>query len=475
MGRASFLFKKNLVSALCVFFTIIGILGTFTLFVPQIRAATEFHVDDNFTDPGEDTDGDLYFRHIQVAINMTSDGDLITVEPGTYVENINFNGKAITVRSTNPDNSAIVAATIIDGDQTGSVVTFESGEMGVSRLKGFTIQNGHASRGSGIYCYCASPTITNCIIRANSSFTYGFGGGIYCHNSSPRITNCIITNNWAYHDGGGIFCDNCSSLTITDCKIYDNSVGSSGGGIYSDHSTLTITNSSISNNIAGSGGGIYCSSLTYPHITISNCIIDKNIAFYGGGIYCGLSSYPVIRSCTITDNRGNYGGGVYCGGGSPNFCNSILWYNSSGEIYLNSGVPIVTYSNIQGGYGDPDINHNINEDPKFVNITSGDYHLQTGSPCIDKGTIGCAPCYDKDGNLRDGNPDMGAYEYVAPYIPCDLNEDGDVDNDDRNILRSALRKCEGDEGFVPEADYDGDGCITYYDYREWYKCYKEHL
>jgi len=57
----------------------------------------------------------------------------------------------------------------------------------------------------------------------------------------------------------------------------------------------------------------------------------------------------------------------------------------------------------------------------------------------------------------------------------DLDHDGDVDGDDRSIFRGALRTCEGDPGFIPEADYDEDGCITFSDYREWYKCYKAFL
>ena len=54
----------------------------------------------------------------------------------------------------------------------------------------------------------------------------------------------------------------------------------------------------------------------------------------------------------------------------------------------------------------------------------------------------------------------------------DLDGDGDVDGDDRDILRSALNTRTGDAGFIPEADYDGDGLISYNDYREWYVCYK---
>lgn len=76
-------------------------------------------------------------------------------------------------------------------------------------------------------------------------------------------------------------------------------------------------------------------------------------------------------------------------------------------------------------------------------------------------------------DVVDQDPDDPSDEPGIETYPCgDLDHDGDVDGDDRSIFRSALRTCEGDPGFVAEADYDGDGCITYNDYREWYKCYK---
>lgn len=61
---------------------------------------------------------------------------------------------------------------------------------------------------------------------------------------------------------------------------------------------------------------------------------------------------------------------------------------------------------------------------------------------------------------------------VEGGIPCDLDEDGDVDKDDRNIFKSALCTCKDKPGFLPRADYNGDGCITRRDYREWKQCYK---
>ena len=57
----------------------------------------------------------------------------------------------------------------------------------------------------------------------------------------------------------------------------------------------------------------------------------------------------------------------------------------------------------------------------------------------------------------------------------DLDDDGDVDADDMNILRLALRTTPDDLGFVPEADYDMDDDIDFYDYQIWYACYKDFL
>ena len=81
------------------------------------------------------------YTSIQAAITAANAGDTVLVHDGTYVENINFSGKAITVRSANG-----AAGTIIDGNASGSVVTFNSGEGSGSILDGFTIRNGSGDR-----------------------------------------------------------------------------------------------------------------------------------------------------------------------------------------------------------------------------------------------------------------------------------------------------------------------------------------
>ncbi len=378
---------------------------------------------------------------IQECISAAVDGDTCLVAPGTYVENIDFLGKAITLRS---DAGADV--TIIDGNQTGSVVTFSSGMAEEALIEGFTIRNGDAYTGGGIHCDILSPTITNCTITGNiASYGGGIhcfssesmitncriignfasnlggsgGGGIYCVDSSPTISCCTIKGNIASYDGGGINCRSYSPK-IDNCEITENTARY-GGGISSFSSYLTILNCTISRNRAEQGGGINCSGPWSQAIV--NCTITENIAYSGGGIFCS-HGLPVIVNSTISANIAYGGGGICCG--SLSFLmviNSIFWADSATlgpEIYIAylSGL-IVRYSDVQGGEADVFVENygflfwrdwNIDSDPLFVG--GGDYHLTSGSPCIDAGKD--ARVYmDIDGDVRPMGAgfDMGSDEY----------------------------------------------------------------
>ena len=83
---------------------------------------------------------------IQGAINAASNGDLVQVARGTYIENINFMGKAIGVVSEQGPQ-----VTIIDGNQAGPVVTFATHETPDAILSGFTLRNGMTTFEGGGY------------------------------------------------------------------------------------------------------------------------------------------------------------------------------------------------------------------------------------------------------------------------------------------------------------------------------------
>lgn len=139
------------------------------------------------------------YNSIQEAIDAANNGDTIEVSEGIYYENIIFDGRDINVNSTDPSNSSIMLATIIDGGGNDSVVKFTGNDY--SNMTGFTIQNGNASEGGGIYIDKSNPTITGNFIKRNKA---DLGGGIYMSKSGPNIFSNSIINNTA-NQGGGFY------------------------------------------------------------------------------------------------------------------------------------------------------------------------------------------------------------------------------------------------------------------------------
>ncbi|MBT3252154.1 MAG: T9SS type A sorting domain-containing protein [Candidatus Marinimicrobia bacterium] len=160
---------------------------------------------------------------IQDGINAASNGDVVLVAPGTYVENIDFNGKNITVTSTYDPvtdlSGSLIETTIIDGNNDGSAVVLNSGEDNTAVLFGFTIINGYAFNGGGIYVHGADPTFQYLIIAENNA--YFSGAGVYCLNATTSFSNVTIANNEAGDFAGAIDRVN-STVTITNSILWDN-------------------------------------------------------------------------------------------------------------------------------------------------------------------------------------------------------------------------------------------------------------
>ena len=382
---------------------------------------------------------------IQDGIDAAVGGDLVLVSAGTYPENIDFTGKAITVQGESG-----IDVTAIDASQSGSAVTFDSGETATSVIDGFTIRNGSGTTygfspvGGGIYCIASTPTIQNCTITG-SLLSWGSGGGVYCDLSSPTITDCTISNNDAGLEGGGLGFDN-SSPTIQDCTITGN-IAIYGGGIQSNASSPTLENCAITGNTAVSyGGGLTYGSTSSP---ITNCTITGNSASYGAGIHYTSSTSAEVVNCTINGNRAEtQGGGIFCEwNSSVEIKSSILWGDTApdgSEIGLgwtdNPSTLSVSYCDVQGGEAAAYVEAsctlnwlagNIDSDPLLIDSgawddngtpedtsddlwVGGDYHLTDISPCIDAGTdAGVYTDMDLDVRPQGDGTDMGADEFLS--------------------------------------------------------------
>ncbi len=403
------------------------------------------------------------YNSIQEAIDSAAEGDTVIVYPETYHENIDFLGKQITVRSENPEDPEIVAATVIEADEVGPTVTFIRGEGREAILDGFTILNQFEDNES-IYLSSSGPTIRRNIISADfgirmnhpytplyipeepftGPYTPAAGvktapliegntirdcakSGIYYYYASPEITGNLITGNGEDVGANGGLCAWFSHPVITGNTITGNKAGLGGGLYFENFSRPVIMNNTITNNTASLGGGIYFDSPTYA--TIDGNVITGNRAAPGAGIAVNFSAMPRITNNLLA---GNTGGALFAGSAAqPHLINNTLAYNYQGDegpwthgIFAFGNVRVFAtntifyYSDIainDGQFSKVFFNHSLiysghpgepppgegslRQDPLFVDADSGDYRLQDGSPCINTG-IPVDLNTDLDGNER---------------------------------------------------------------------------
>lgn len=313
--------------------------------------------------------------------------------------------------------------TVLDGQSGARVVIGASNAV----LDGFTLQNGSALQGAGLYASGVTAlTISNCRISGGKSS--GSGAGIYAVGSNLVIESSVVASNQAPGTafGGGIDLES-TTATIDHCEISQN-VGGTGGGLYANASKLTVTNTLFDSNQAiysqSGGGGAFIQS-TSGQFTSS--VFAKNAATqaFGGGLYDENAS-PHVVNCTFWGNTvGLNGLDVFDNLGSkPLIVNSILWSAGSASVlydYSGSGPAQVSFSDVRGGWSGTG---NINADPALVGPAQGNFQLTKGSPCIDAADGNSAPATDAAGQPRFDDPtvpntgtgavpyaDIGAYEY----------------------------------------------------------------
>lgn len=356
-------------------------------------------------------------------------------------------------------------------------------------LDGLTITAGRADdryvdhHGGGMYNVAGSPTLVNCTFRGNLA---QYGGGMRNVDGSPILTDCVFSGNLAF-SGGGMEISG-GSPKLADCIFIGNATFFDGGGMLNYTGSPTLTNCTFTRNLVtdGRGGGL---RTVHGSPTLTNCTFSGNSAsgdspIGGGGVDVAVDNLT-LTNCTFS---GNSGCGMFKAVNSTaTVTNCIFWGDTPGEIYFDGNMPVITYSNVQGGWAGVG---NIDEDPCFADADGNDYHLksQAGrydgniqtwiiddatSPCIDAGDpmspVG-AEAFPNGGVVNIGRYG-GTIEASKSYFgkpPCetivtgDINGDCEVDFLDFRIM--ALHWCESDVA-EPTLTYQVDKCFKRSDFQ----------
>ena len=290
-----------------------------------------WHVDGEAAGTGTGWSWDAALDNIAEAAQRAINGDEIWVKQGTYTlsaqisvnKSVHIYGGFSGTETQLNERDASAYLTVVNGN---AAVTCFHISGGSPMVDGFTVTNGNDGfDGGGFYIGGASPTISNCIVTANTGTSYG-GGFFVDIGAAPTISNCQITHNQANH-GGGIYSEENCIITIQNSVISGNQSNSRGGGVYIQNGTLNVTGSQIlENEVTGShsGGGICVYNAA---LSISGCAISQNKAVYTGyGYGAGIAAYVSehtpqtgvhISDCQFVENQAYYGGGLavlYYGG-----------------------------------------------------------------------------------------------------------------------------------------------------------------
>lgn len=279
------------------------------------------------------------FNTIQAAIDAATDGDTVIVAPGTYTgdgnRDIDFKGKAINVRSTDPNDPNIVAATIVDCNGSENDphrgFYFHSGEDPNSVVAGLKITRGYADEGGGggMYFYGGSPAIIKCLLKNNS--TIGIGGAIACKNSEPSFDRSELTENES-----GVSCSD-SRVMFNSCTF----TGNTGYAVRNKDSILTFTNckfegNGITTQITGTIRNHSDQDSETPYeVVLTGCTFISNSTWdYGGAInnYSDGKAKVTVTNCIFIGNSSNFrGGAIYNHNTSPTITNCLFFANQAGD------------------------------------------------------------------------------------------------------------------------------------------------
>ncbi len=428
-------------------------------FIPSLLLGAETHVT-----TAEELQSAL------TTMEASSNDGIIYLAEGTYQGLFTYEStstgasKSLTIKA---EDGLEADQVILDGNDQGRTITISASSQSLDVLmERMTIRRGYVSAeygggvyintqgnvsleelrvldntGSGVFVYGAAELILNNSYFSNNSGAANHGGcGLRAYSiTSITLEKNIFSNNTTngrYNQyGGAVYISEINSVILDKNTFSDNYAADDGGAVYIDtglSSSVLLVHNIFSNNSTGDWGGGVVIYSRYGHadtITVTNNLIIKNYAKNGAGgihLYDKSAVLEIVNNTILRNyNDGTSGGGINIpsdGARLLRIYNNVIQENenSSGDQDIWAGPTIEKLYNNNVGVvaGTSEYEgSNINADSSFVSPDDDDYHLNSDSPCIDKGSNEAYEIADTDleGTDRFINDfiDIGAYEYVG--------------------------------------------------------------
>lgn len=338
---------------------------------------------------------------INAAIEAASNGDIIQVDPGVYVENLVLNNKRIAIRGGYPFGDTVIDGSSAKGSFRSCVLVSGTSKLVLDRV---VLRNGGGSsifgitRGGGIYAEYAVLELIDVTIEQCSVETEPFGGP-----------------SW-----GGAICNYGGSMVLDRCVIRDNRSDGEGGGIWTSQGSIQMVNSLVTGNSSPNGGGLHAEG---GSVSVDLSTFHANLADEQGGAIMARDGVDLsIFDSRFDANRARDG--------------AALW----------SSVPqgVIEYATFERQVAETEVGGAAIR-LADLNLMGGEYLVGGSVFC---GNVGL----DITGAWLEGLPNV--FDELCP-LPGDLDRNGLVDGADLTLLLGEW----GTPGFALGADLDFSGFV----------------
>ena len=349
--------------------------------------------------------------------------------------------------------------TVIDGEELDRVFDVRAG--GTLALANLTVTGGHPPGISGGGVAETGGIIIATNVEIAQCFAGGGGGGISASGGDAIVIGSTISGNASNGNGGGLSANNGAGVIVAQSLVAYNEVILNGAGLTAAGAgtSMNIVNTTLSANRASlRGGGLFCNNAA---VTVNHATIVNNVADAG-------------------EASGYTGGGLAQAGGSLTLGNSIVAQNRAGATLPQNGLGTidtpgyVLFDDLEGFTLTGNTASVLRDEPMINALADNGGPTMTHAISSQSPAVDASDPMDPMGNDQrytgrpsDGDADsvarsdMGAYEYVPPVCPGDVDGDGDTDVFDFGVLAANFGT---GVPFNTSGDLDGDGDVDVFDF-----------